>query len=86
MKSFVFIVMVWGDSDTALAGVFGTEAAALQHIRAIDSAETPAEHCHVEQWELAGARHPRCACRRAGAQAVHFADSASLNTTNRGVP
>jgi hypothetical protein len=56
VKSFVFIVMVWGDSDAALAGVFGTEAAALQHIRAIDSAETPAEHCHVEQWELAGDR------------------------------
>jgi len=56
VKPFVFVVLVWGDSDSAIAGVFGTEAAALQHIRAIDSVETPAEHCRVEQWELAGDR------------------------------
>jgi hypothetical protein len=56
MRPFVFIVMVWGDSEGAVAGAFGTEAAALDHIRTIDSAETPAEHCHVEQWELAGDR------------------------------
>lgn len=56
MKPIVFIVMVWGDSDAAVAGVFGTHASALLHIRTIDSPETPAEHCHVEQWELAGDR------------------------------
>lgn len=51
-----FIVVLWGDSESAIAGVFTDLRRALEHIQSIDSPETTAEHCHVEQWECGGDR------------------------------